>query len=155
MVCSLGFLNRSGLDQLPHIFHDYETWQDWGDAKYDPKDHLVGFTLENQKRLKRFEAAREREMNGVAKMPWSGSVEELQAKLAERKRGLFETMSKMRCPAQNGGDKRRVKGARAKMDMRKMAKEYRDMLVEVGGLVGVSLWYMPLLTNYTNSKECA
>jgi len=138
MVCSLGFLNRSGLDQLPHIFHDYETWQDWGDAKYDPNDHLVGFTLENQKRLKRFEAAREREMNGgVAKMPWSGSVEELQAKLDERKRALFETMSKMRCPAQqNGGDTKRVKGTRPKMDMRKMAKEYRDMLVEVRGSLG-------------------
>jgi hypothetical protein len=40
------------------------------------------------------------------------------------------------------------------MDMRKMAKEYRDMLVEVGGLVGVSLWHMPLLTDQTNSKEC-
>jgi uncharacterized protein (DUF2235 family) len=94
MVCSLGFLNRSGLDQLPHIFHDYETWQDWGGAKYDPDDHLVGFTLENQKRLQRFKAARERDKEGAASMPWDDKVEQLRVDLEERRRRLFEEMSK-------------------------------------------------------------
>src|SRR4051794_38693147 len=57
MVCALGFLNRAGLDQLPHIFRDYETWQKWHKTEYDPvKSHLMGFTLPNLKRLRRIEA---------------------------------------------------------------------------------------------------
>ncbi|KAK0656887.1 hypothetical protein B0T16DRAFT_400475 [Cercophora newfieldiana] len=128
MVCALGFLNRSGLDQLPHIFHDYETWQDWGDTKYDPKDHLVGFTLDNQKRLKRFEAARERSQVGSARMPWNGSVEKLQADLDVRKRELFKRMSEKLAKDPH----KQAKGARAKMDMKEMAILYRDMLVKEG-----------------------
>jgi hypothetical protein len=60
MVCSVGFLNRPGLDQLPHIMKDYETWHRWHKIPYNPKMHLVGITLENLKRLRKFDAAKKR-----------------------------------------------------------------------------------------------
>ncbi|KAK0632628.1 hypothetical protein B0T14DRAFT_39398 [Immersiella caudata] len=125
MVCALGFLNRSGLDSLPHIFHDYETWQDWVDIKYDPKDHLVGFTVDNQKRLQMFRAAA-KDPSGKT-MPWEDSVK-LQADLDKKKRNLFEEMSKMRAEVHVHSHR----GARAKMNLKKMAERYRRFLVEEG-----------------------
>ncbi|KAK4451399.1 hypothetical protein QBC34DRAFT_54717 [Podospora aff. communis PSN243] len=127
MVCALGFLNRSGLDQLPHIFHDYETWQDWGGTEYDPENHLVGFTIENKKRLERFRAARD---SLGKRMPWEGSVEKLQADLDKRKRALFNNMRGM--TAAPDPHAHRQKGARAKMNLKKMAEAYSKFLVEEG-----------------------
>jgi hypothetical protein len=138
MVCALGFLNRSGLDQLPHIFHDYETWQDWGGADYDPEHHLVGFTVENKKRLERFQALQD---PSGKKMPWEGSIGEPQADLDERKRILFGKMREMRVDPHAHPHK----GARAKMDLQRMAKEYRDFLVKVGALRSLlSIWISSL-----------
>ncbi|KAH7309638.1 hypothetical protein B0I35DRAFT_515063 [Stachybotrys elegans] len=51
MVCSLGFLNRAGIDQLPHIFKDYTNWLSWTDvSQFDEKVHLLGFNLENMEK---------------------------------------------------------------------------------------------------------
>ncbi|KAL2127516.1 hypothetical protein VTI74DRAFT_10615 [Chaetomium olivicolor] len=126
MVCALGFLNRSGLDQLPHIFNDYKTWYRWHKEQYNPKEHLVGVTLENLKKLKRFEAAKKRTQtgltdgrvaNGVTQLPWQESDESLAKKLSDRKKQLYEKMADMRLPD-------------GKADLRAMAAAYRDMLAE-------------------------
>jgi len=119
MVCALGFLNRAGLDQLPRIFHDYETWQDWGNQSYNKEEHLAGFTLANFQRLKRFEAARERAKDPT-KLPWDGSSSDLDADLQKQRQTLFEAMSQMY-----------VDGDKSKMDLRAMAIAYRAKLAEV------------------------
>lgn len=124
MVCALGFLNRAGLDQLPCIFKDYETWQDWGKVDYDPNMHLVGFTLNNLKRVKRLEAAAKARAGdpSKSKLAWDGTSDDLEKELEKKKKDLFETMSRMFV---EGGEHKK------QMDLRKMAKAYRDMLVKV------------------------
>jgi len=150
MVCSLGFLNRSGLDQLPHIFHDYETWQDWGGANYDPDDHLVGFTLENRKRLKRFQAARERSKEGAAKLPWDGSVAQVDDELEKRKRKLFEGMSKQFAE----GSPKKGRKSKIKMNLDEIAKLYRAMLAEVRRPPASAQGERRVLTHDPHRRRC-
>ncbi|KAK4446012.1 hypothetical protein QBC34DRAFT_412229 [Podospora aff. communis PSN243] len=48
MVCGLGFLNRAGIEQLPHIFHDYTHWSSWTrESQFNGDIHLQAFTLKN------------------------------------------------------------------------------------------------------------
>lgn len=51
MVCSLGFLNRAGIEQLPHIFGDYSHWSSWtSESHFNHQLHLRAFTLENMEK---------------------------------------------------------------------------------------------------------
>ena len=133
MVCALGFLNRAGLDQLPQIFHDYETWQKWGDKDFNPDENLAGFTLENLKKMKRFQAARLRDKMGVKtghSQPWNGSGKELKAELEREKREAYRTMSKMFVQGGKSGE----------MDLRRIATEYRNLLAKVSAMCSVWTW---------------
>lgn len=111
MVCKLGILNRAGLEKLPKIFHDYETWQDWKfESMYDEKIHLTAFTPESWMRLEK--------MHGN----WNRGEADLHAKNAHEKvandrKTLFQEMSK------------RTKGK--KTNLRAMAEAYREKLREV------------------------
>ncbi|KAJ3949665.1 uncharacterized protein N0V96_000789 [Colletotrichum fioriniae] len=50
MVCTLGFLNRSGLSSLGQIYNDYKAFNDWTDPRmFDPKKHLLGFNHDQLK----------------------------------------------------------------------------------------------------------
>ncbi|KAK3310044.1 uncharacterized protein B0T15DRAFT_546383 [Chaetomium strumarium] len=102
MVCALGFLNRSGIDQLPHIFNDYQGWHEWHKEPYDEHKHLVGITFENVKKIERFEQE---------------SEESLAKKLGERKRQLYEKMAAMT-------------SSDGKANLKHMADAYRGMLAE-------------------------
>jgi hypothetical protein len=127
MVCALGFLNRSGLDQLPHIFNDYQTWQEWHEKSFDASKHLAGITLENLKKLQRSRAARERSQaqptdgrvaSGVASMSWQKSDEDLAEGLRIKREALYKEMAAKKLPNE-------------KADLRAMAAVYRKMLAEV------------------------
>ncbi|KAK4161393.1 hypothetical protein QBC43DRAFT_98403 [Cladorrhinum sp. PSN259] len=120
MVCALGFLNRSGLDVLGSIFHDYETWQNWGSQTFNPKEHLTGFTLENWKRVKRFQAARNKDKNSPP--PVQESDEELKANLLKERERWFKEMAAMK--------NEKVKAAQPKMKLSKMAEYYCKLLAE-------------------------
>jgi len=116
MVCALGFLNRAGIDQLPHVFRDYCNWSSWRDkSKFCKKVHLVGFTLENlEKNRKRY--AR---VYHEARRPWGGDKEGMKAGLLKAKRELFGMIV----------DINLAKGSDAKV---KVAETYRGKLAEVG-----------------------
>ncbi len=134
MVCALGFLNRSGLDQLLHIFNDYETWKDWHKTSFDDKKHLLGITFENLKKLKRFQAAKERSQIGVTKRPSEESDQCLWEGLQTRRKELYNKMKSMV-----------IDGA---PDLRGIAGAYRDMLAEVCSLLSsiVPLYITNLFT---------
>ncbi|KAK5656898.1 hypothetical protein OQA88_4449 [Cercophora sp. LCS_1] len=89
MICNLGFLNRAGLDVLPHIFHDYETWQKWNTRTYDHKDDLLGFTLGNVERIKRYQA------KGTG-LPWTGPDAKLKEDLDAEREEAYIAMSSMK-----------------------------------------------------------
>jgi len=96
MVCALGFLNRPGLDQLPYIFHDYETWQKWDEKPFDEKKHLVGFTLEHVQSLRRKAASQKHGLSAQdkPKKPWELWADaELEAELRAWKKRTYENMS--------------------------------------------------------------
>lgn len=117
MICNLGFLNRAGLDELPHIFHDYQHWADWtSEDVYDESEYLCGFNLENYARVARFEAWRQ-------KGKLTKNIGELNKDLEEEKRAFFGRMTKLSVESSEQGRKR--------MDLRKMADMYRDMLSKV------------------------
>ncbi|KAK4223940.1 hypothetical protein QBC38DRAFT_35689 [Podospora fimiseda] len=124
MVCALGFLNRSGLDVLGGIFHDYETWQNWGDKTFDPKEHLTAFTFENFTRVQRFKAAREKVKNGSAAPPVTVTKpdEEIKAELLDWRKRKFYELAKMK--------KEHPKPGQQKMKLSEMAKVYREMMAE-------------------------
>ncbi|KAK4184895.1 hypothetical protein QBC35DRAFT_504961 [Podospora australis] len=141
MVCALGFLNRAGLDQLGKIFHDYETWQSWGDKKFDPKDAvgpLTCLTLENLKRLKRLEASsKQRQLDKdhkEGKTPNKAPVEvpvpnqqtddELETALKEERARRFKEMAALKTPDRKKGQ--------SKMQLGKIAELYRKMLADHG-----------------------
>ncbi|KAK5662206.1 hypothetical protein OQA88_8111 [Cercophora sp. LCS_1] len=57
MVCAVGYLNRSGIEQLPHIFGDYSHWSSWKDvSQFNDKIHLRCFTLENLEKIEQITA---------------------------------------------------------------------------------------------------
>lgn len=117
MVCNLGFLNRAGLDELPHIFHDYHHWADWtSEGAYDESEYLCGFNLENYARVARLEAWRQR-----GKL--TKDIAELKKDLDSEKRDFFERMTQLSVESSEPGRKR--------MDLGKMADMYRDMLSKV------------------------
>ncbi|KIX00085.1 uncharacterized protein Z518_10222 [Rhinocladiella mackenziei CBS 650.93] len=110
MVCALGFLNRAGIDQLPHIFRDYKNWLTWTrESRYNKKDQLLGFTLDNLRRVKKMQEFRIEKGS-------KEDVEITQEALDAEKKKLFEEMSKI----QDSDPGRRT---------RTMAEKYRDMLV--------------------------
>ncbi|KAK3690384.1 hypothetical protein B0T22DRAFT_537064 [Podospora appendiculata] len=122
MVCALGFLNRAGLDQLPHIFHDYQTWLDWKPNAYNAADNLMGFTLENVERVIRLQASKARTVKpGDAKpkpSPWTRADKTVEAVLADERKALYDEMAKLAAGEE-------------KSDTRlKIAKRYREMLAE-------------------------
>lgn len=117
MVCNLGFLNRAGLDELPHIFHDYHHWADWtSEAVYDDQEYLCGFNLENYARVARLTAWRKG--GKVTK-----DLSELKRDLEREKRAFFKKMTEQVVENSESGRKR--------MDLGKMADMYRDMLSKV------------------------
>jgi uncharacterized protein (DUF2235 family) len=81
MICNVGFLNGAGLDRLPDIFRDYETWQDWGkEDKFDAEKHLAGFTLENYDRVMRTKIAWEdQEMANLTQGMMAGTSQQVKA----------------------------------------------------------------------------
>lgn len=117
MVCNLGFLNRAGLDQLPHIFHDYHHWADWtSEGAYDDSEYLCGFNLENYARVARFKAWRRR-----GKL--TKDLGDLKRDLENEKRAFFKKMTQLSVESSESG--------RRRMDLGKMADMYRDMLSKV------------------------
>ncbi|SPN99730.1 uncharacterized protein DNG_02581 [Cephalotrichum gorgonifer] len=117
MVCNLGFLNRTGIDELPNIFHDYHHWADWtSESKYDEKEYLCAFTLENYMRVLRLKAWRE-----GGKL--TKSMDEMKEELDREKREFFRKMTLQTVEGTEPGKKR--------MDLLKMADMYRDMLHEM------------------------
>jgi hypothetical protein len=123
MVCALGFLNRAGLDQLPHIFHDYQTWQDWGSSDYDPADNLMGFTLENLERVERLKAARATLKAGLTETIVEIDEFGLSVRLEKERKDFYEDMAKKTSDENYKGKKR--------MNLRAMATAYRDKLADV------------------------
>lgn len=88
LVCALGFLNRAGIEQLPHIFKDYCGWLSWTDkSQFDASIHLVGFTLENQEKNEKLDAARFQIRD---RLPYRGDKKQMQRELNDEKRELFE-----------------------------------------------------------------
>ena len=117
MVCNLGFLNRAGLDALPHIFHDYHHWADWtSEAEYDEEEYLAGFTLENYARVGRLAAWRR-----GGKL--TRDMGDLKRDLEREKRAFFKKMTQQVTASSGPGKKW--------MDLGKMAGMYRDMLSKV------------------------
>ncbi|KAF6814817.1 hypothetical protein CSOJ01_03828 [Colletotrichum sojae] len=144
MVCSLGFLNRAGLDYLGAIYRDYQSFNEWTSERvYDPKKHLLGFTVDQlEKKIKReFMDKMEKIENRIERE--TGHSEELhqqtgrefaklyaeyerrltpeglEKQLDRDKRDLFRRMSLMR------KDNGRIK-------FTKMANAYRGQLSEYG-----------------------
>ena len=129
MVCALGFLNRAGIDQLPHVFRDYCNWSSWRDkSKFCEKVHLVGFTLENlEKNRKRYARVYDE-----SRRPWGGDKEGMKAGLLEEKRELFGMIV----------DINLAKGSDAKV---KVAEAYWGKLAEVGLFSPIYLLYAHLM----------
>ncbi|KAK3986191.1 hypothetical protein QBC44DRAFT_333796 [Cladorrhinum sp. PSN332] len=137
MVCALGFLNRSGLDVLGSIFHDYETWQNWGSHKFNPKEHLTGFTLENWKRVKRFRAARDKARHSDSPPPVTESDEDMKAKLLADRERWYNDMAKMK--------NENARPGQPKMRLSKMAEYYGKLLAdhELSLTKSGANWYDP------------
>ncbi|KAK1470509.1 hypothetical protein CCUS01_06274 [Colletotrichum cuscutae] len=116
LICNLGLLNRVGLSQFGAIFHDYQTFPNWKyPGSFDKDEHLVGFTLTNFMRRKKQKASQ----NDKVEERESAALED---ELNEDKREFFEKMTTYR-------ENRKGYGP---MDLRKMAKEYRDRLEKHG-----------------------
>lgn len=144
MVCSLGFLNRTGLEFLGSIYRDYQSFNEWtSERMYNPKKHLLGFTVEQlEKKIKRefmdkmekienrlerkaghetdeLDEQKNREFAKLyAQYEGRFTPEGLEKQLEQDKRDLFRRMSLMR--KDNG-----------RMKFTKMAKAYRGQLSEV------------------------
>ncbi|KAK1718989.1 hypothetical protein BDP67DRAFT_394066 [Colletotrichum lupini] len=116
LICNLGLLNRVGLSQFGAIFHDYQTFPNWKyPGSFDKDEHLVGFTLTNFMRRKKQKASE----NDKVEERESAALED---ELNEDKREFFEKMTTYR-------ENRKGYGP---MDLRKMAKEYRNRLEKHG-----------------------
>lgn len=117
MVCALGFLNRAGLDQLSHIFHDYSVWTTWSSGTaFSETEHLAGFTLENSLRVNKLQKARK--SDAVLR-----SEEGVANDLLEQKKKLYAQIVGMNKDAES------------------IAKAYREMLVKVSQSIAVvSAW---------------
>ncbi|GKT49843.1 uncharacterized protein ColSpa_10024 [Colletotrichum spaethianum] len=140
MVCTLGFLNRTGLGYLSQIYKDYQSFTEWTDnGKFNNKRHLLGFNVEQLKmtREKSFtakiieiEKQLENEHNLTEDEVWhldqelvkilknrddALSQENLEMGLEEDKKRVFENMKK-----EDGT-----------MAIPRMAKAYREQLQKV------------------------
>lgn len=143
MVCSLGFLNRTGLRHLADIYQDYQSFNEWtSEFLYDPSKHLRAFTVEQLgKRVKKefmdkmerierkldgrgYESDERKKQLGeefaklYATYERRLNPEALRKRLEREKAELFKRMTQMK--KDNG-----------QMRFRKMAKAYRGQLSEV------------------------
>jgi hypothetical protein len=141
MVCTLGFLNHAGIEQLPHIFNDYKQLLTWKNGfQFDEKKHFLGFTLENAERVEKktnvehilaekdelikmkmkrgdaWEAARE----AFPRAAYRGNKDEMQRDLSKKKEKKFYDIVE----ANKNGD--------TTEKIAKTGAEYRKMLAEVG-----------------------
>ncbi|KXH54053.1 hypothetical protein CSAL01_01959 [Colletotrichum salicis] len=114
LICNLGLLNRVGLSQFGAIFHDYQTFPNWH-GSFDKEDHLVGFTLTNYERLEKREASRDERID-------ERDSAALQVALDKEKHEFFKKMTDCRKNSKGYGQ----------MDLRKMARNYRDQLEKHG-----------------------
>ncbi|KAJ0278862.1 hypothetical protein COL940_007080 [Colletotrichum noveboracense] len=142
MVCSLGFLNRTGLRHLADIYQDYQSFNEWtSEFLYDPSKHLRAFTVEQLgKRVKKefmdkmerierkldgrgYESDERKKQLGeefaklYATYERRLNPEALKKRLEREKAELFKRMTQMK--KDNG-----------QMRFRKMAKAYRGQLSE-------------------------
>ncbi|OHE90963.1 hypothetical protein CORC01_13740 [Colletotrichum orchidophilum] len=150
MVCALGFLNRSGLNNLGLIYQDYKAFNQWTDSRmYNPKEHLLGFN-EDQLKMKlekeymeEIEAVEDElcEADDLSEdKVWeldnklNALLEEyeealnhknLEQRLEKDKKELFEKMTQM-------------KRADGSMKFRLMAEAYRQQLSEQ---IGEKVWH--------------
>ena len=81
MICNVGLLNRAGLDRLPDVFKDYETWQEWAkEDRFDETQYLAGFTLENYERVRRTKLAwEEQETANLTQPSVAGTTKQVKA----------------------------------------------------------------------------
>lgn len=129
MVCAVGFLNRAGIEQLPHIFGDYSHWSSWTDvSQFDEKLHLRGFTLENMEKNEQNNAVWAN-IKAKQKDPLHESThvprgrEELKAELREDKQKLFQDIVDINKPDGSG---------QSSPDARsQVANRYRALLAKV------------------------
>ncbi|KAF4910624.1 hypotheticall protein [Colletotrichum fructicola] len=142
MVCSLGFLNRTGLRHLADIYQDYQSFNEWtSEFLYDSSKHLRAFTVEQLgKRVKKefmdkmerierkldgrgYESDERKKQLGeefaklYATYERRLNPEALKKRLEREKAELFKRMTQMK--KDNG-----------QMRFRKMAKAYRGQLSE-------------------------
>ncbi|TDZ16183.1 Uncharacterized protein Cob_v010877 [Colletotrichum orbiculare MAFF 240422] len=143
MVCSLGYLNRTGLNFLGEIYQDYQSFNEWNSERvYDPEKHLRAFSSEQLERrikkevmdkMEKIEKRLEDETAGPEELKRRTSdefaklfevyeqrlqPEELERQLDQEKRELFKRMSEMKKSDGSG------------MKLNKMAKAYRERLCE-------------------------
>ncbi|KAK1722463.1 uncharacterized protein BDZ83DRAFT_582973 [Colletotrichum acutatum] len=112
MVCTLGFLNRSGLSSLGQIYNDYKAFNDWTDPRmFDPKQHLLGF---NHDQLK-MKIEKEDLVKLLERYDQATSHEALEKRLFKDKEELFTKMTQFK----------RTDGS---MKFRLMAEAYRQQL---------------------------
>ncbi|OHE98283.1 hypothetical protein CORC01_06480 [Colletotrichum orchidophilum] len=112
LICNLGLLNRVGLSNFGAIFHDYQTFPNWtSPGRFDLDDHLVGFTLTNYERLRRFDRAKRNQAEPLE----SGDLE---VALNQEKKEFFGQMTQCR------------ENKYGPMDLRAMAAKYRLKLEE-------------------------
>jgi hypothetical protein len=130
MVCSLGFLNRAGIEQLPHIFSDYSHWSSWTHAsQFNDQLHLRAFTLENMEKNEEFDVfwkkieAKEGHSKESEPTYTPRSKSLLKVELQNDKDILFRNIV--------GANRKRASGTD---EAAQVAKLYRDMLVKVGTL---------------------
>jgi hypothetical protein len=136
LICSIGYLNRAGLEKLPYIFRDYETWQDWHkEGELEEDKHLQAFTLENQDEIRRYEA---KKLSSEDQLP-GGDVDKKDARdeLKQRKQALWTEITQRHShrvdvpvKGKDGKDTGRMqKGTYA--NRKGMAAAYRKILEEV------------------------
>ncbi|KAL0935533.1 uncharacterized protein CTRU02_210124 [Colletotrichum truncatum] len=142
MVCSLGFLNRTGLKHVGDIYEDYQSFQDWtSEWIYDPKKHLRAFTIEQlEKKIKKEFMDK---MEKIEKRLESqvDESEELKRQTGEEFAKLYASYGKRltqdALEQQLEADKwdlfkrmTRMKKENGTMQFRRMAKAYRGQLSE-------------------------
>jgi len=152
MVCSLGFLNRAGIEQLPHIFGDYSHWSSWtSESQFNDQLHLRAFTLENMERnekidvlWKNIKAANQKaeeghsQESGVPERSSTRSTLEQNDARAESEH-TYTPRRKSQLKEELQKDKEilfqnivKANGASGTNEAAQVAKLYRDMLVKVG-----------------------
>lgn len=143
MVCSLGFLNRTGLNHVGDIYQDYQSFNEWtSEWMYDPNTHLRAFTVEQLERKIKKEFMDKMERVERRLEDKKGQSDERKQQISDQFAKLYAAYERKLNPTalakQLENDKRdlfrrmtQMKKQNGQMRFRKMAKAYRGQLSEV------------------------